>query len=285
MKGYKGFEKGLVCRGKQYAENTVFEEDNAVVCKSGMHYCENPLDVLDYYPLLNDNAELNEFCEVETLDKPVTYDNKKKKKKKLKIGIKLSFNAFVKAAIDFVFEKTQEDNSSGNFAKLASSGNFAQLASSGNSAQLASSGDSAKLASSGNSAQLASSGNFAKLASSGDFAKLASSGYSAKLASSGYSAQLASSGDSAKLASSGNSAQLASSGNFAKLASSGENCVVCGIGYKNIAKAARGNWITLAEYDNKGDIKLVKTRKVDGKHIKADTWYKLENGKFTEVKK
>jgi hypothetical protein len=26
MKGYKGFEKGLVCRGKQYAENTVFEE-------------------------------------------------------------------------------------------------------------------------------------------------------------------------------------------------------------------------------------------------------------------
>lgn len=26
MKGYKAFDKGLVCRGKQYAENTVFEE-------------------------------------------------------------------------------------------------------------------------------------------------------------------------------------------------------------------------------------------------------------------
>lgn len=25
MKGYKAFEKGLVCRGKQYSENTVFE--------------------------------------------------------------------------------------------------------------------------------------------------------------------------------------------------------------------------------------------------------------------
>lgn len=24
MKGYKGFSKGMVCRGKQYAENTVF---------------------------------------------------------------------------------------------------------------------------------------------------------------------------------------------------------------------------------------------------------------------
>ena len=25
-KGFKGFKKGLICRGKQYAENTVFEE-------------------------------------------------------------------------------------------------------------------------------------------------------------------------------------------------------------------------------------------------------------------
>lgn len=29
MKGYKGFEPGLICRGKQYAENTVFEEEIA----------------------------------------------------------------------------------------------------------------------------------------------------------------------------------------------------------------------------------------------------------------
>ena len=25
-KGYKAFEHGMICRGKQYAENTVFEE-------------------------------------------------------------------------------------------------------------------------------------------------------------------------------------------------------------------------------------------------------------------
>lgn len=31
MKGYKGFEKGMICRGKQYAENTVFEEDSAEI--------------------------------------------------------------------------------------------------------------------------------------------------------------------------------------------------------------------------------------------------------------
>ena len=238
MKGYKGFSNGLVCRGKQYAENTVFEEENAEICRSGMHFCANPLDVLDYYQLLNNNAELNDFCEVEAYDDPVTDDNKKFATKKLKIGGKLSFSAFVKSAIDFVYERTKAENESGY------------------------------------DAQLASSGYGAKLASSGKYAKLASSG---------YGAQLASSGDGAKLASSGYGAQLASSGDGAQLASSGYNSVLCGIGHNNIAQAAKGSWITLAEYDNDGGVKLVKTRKVDGKHIKANTWYKLVNGKFTEV--
>ena len=43
MKGYKGFDPGLICRGKQYAENTVFEENNAEIYKQGMHFCENPI--------------------------------------------------------------------------------------------------------------------------------------------------------------------------------------------------------------------------------------------------
>ena len=48
MKGYKGYEKGLICKGKQYAVGDVFEEDSAEICKSGMHFCKNPLDILDY---------------------------------------------------------------------------------------------------------------------------------------------------------------------------------------------------------------------------------------------
>lgn len=33
MKGYKGFNPGLVCKDKQYQENTVFEEPEAKICK------------------------------------------------------------------------------------------------------------------------------------------------------------------------------------------------------------------------------------------------------------
>ena len=158
MKGFKAFGKGLVCRGKQYKENTVFEEQEAVICRSGMHFCENPLDVLDYYPLVDSNGNVVEVAEVEALDECRTNDNKKYCTKKLKIGVKLSLASFVKAAINFAFE-----NTNGN----ASSGDYAQLASSGDGAKLASSGDGAKLASSGDYAQLASSGDYAVIAGIG----------------------------------------------------------------------------------------------------------------------
>ena len=106
MKGFKGFYKGLVCRGKKYKENTVFEEEAAEICKSGMHFCENPFDVLDYYDLVNTDGSFNEFAEVEALDKCLTDDNKKYCTKKLKIGAKLSFSGFVNACVEFILEKT-----------------------------------------------------------------------------------------------------------------------------------------------------------------------------------
>ena len=172
MKGYKGFEPGLICRGKQYAENTVFEEEEAEICSYGMHFCENPFDVLDYYGFTNDNGDFNEFAEVEALDEVKTDNNRKFCTKKLKIGAKLSISKFINACVDFAIEKTSTciaDNkiSSGNSAKIGSSGDFAQIGSSGDSAKIGSSGDSAKIGSSGDSAQIGSSGDSAKIGSSG----------------------------------------------------------------------------------------------------------------------
>ena len=172
MKGYKGFEPGLICRGKQYAENTVFEEEEAEICSCGMHFCENPFDVLDYYGFTNDNGDFNEFAEVEALDEVKTNDNRKYCTKKLKIGAKLSISKFINACVDFAIEKTSTciaDNkiSSGDFAQIGSSGDSAQIGSSGYSAQIGSSGDFARIGSSGDSAKIGSSGDFAQIGSSG----------------------------------------------------------------------------------------------------------------------
>ncbi len=165
LKGYKGFEKGLICRGKQYAENTVFEEEDAVVCRKGMHFCVNPFDVLDHYNLVNEDGGFNDFAEVEAMDECLTDDNKKYCTKKLKVGAKLSFAGFIKACVNFVIERTTFEEPKGG-----SSGDYAQIGSSGNYAKIGSSGDSAQIGSSGDSAQIGSSGDYAKIGSSGDYA-------------------------------------------------------------------------------------------------------------------
>lgn len=220
MKGYKAFEKGLICRGKQYAENTVFEEDDAVICEKGMHFCKDPLAVLDYYPLVDDNGNLTEFAEVEALDKPKTDDNQKFVSKKLKIGTKLDFAELIKASVNFDFEKvgsTKVRNTARRNAQIGSSGDFAQIG------------------------------------------------------SSGYSAQIGSSGD------------------FSKIVSNGKYAVICCAGDDCIAKGKVGSWITLSEwaYSEKECVRIpicVKTEQIDGEKIKADTFYRLKNGKFVEVK-
>lgn len=54
---FKAFNKDMTCKGKQYAENTVFEEPKADLCRVGMHYCENPLDILNYYDLVTNEGD------------------------------------------------------------------------------------------------------------------------------------------------------------------------------------------------------------------------------------
>ena len=102
----------------------------------------------------------------------------------------------------------------------------------------------------------------------------------------GNSAQIGSSGDSAQIGSSGDSAQIGSSGDYAQIGSSGKDSVIMCAGHDSKAKAAIGSWITLAEWKRIEDVWkpiCVKTEQVDGKRIKADTYYKLIDGKFEEV--
>ena len=309
VKGYKAFNKGMICRGKQYKENATYEENGNEICEAGvMHFCENPFDVLDYYQLVDENGNIPDFADVEAIGDVYKKGNKTATNK-LHIGAKLGLKGFVKACVDFTIEKARvesgkdnETDSSGYSAQIGSSGDYAKIDSSGDCAQIGSSGDYAKIGSSGYSAKIGSSGDYAQIGSSGYSAQIGSSGYSAQIGSSGDYAQIGSSGDYAKIGSSGDYAKIGSSGDYAQIGSSGDyaqitskgkNSVVMAAGYNSIAKAKIGSWITLAEWirtDKTNDSgkyiwipKCVKTECVDGEHIKEDTFYKLVNGEFKEV--
>ena len=162
---YKAFNKDFTCKGKQYEENTTYEENGNEICEAGvMHYCENPFDVLDYYPLVNENGEILEFAEVEPLGKIFKRENKSATNK-LHIKAKLGLKGFVKACVDFTLEKTRIETT-GTDTK-SDNGDNSQLASSGYNSKLASSGDYSKLASSGHNSQLASEGKHSVVMAAG----------------------------------------------------------------------------------------------------------------------
>ena len=154
--GFKAFDKGLVCRGFQFEEGKTYEhKGDFIPCNSGFHFCENPLDVLNYYDLCN-----SEFAIVEAVGEVKKEDNKSVTNK-LKIGIKLNLPRFIKASIEYVSECCKQEQNTDNNKKKS------QLSSSGDSAKLASSGEYAKLASSGEYAQLAVDGKYSVVAGIG----------------------------------------------------------------------------------------------------------------------
>ena len=312
IKSYKGFDSSLSCRGFQYEVGKEYEMDGHIeCCERGFHACESPLEVFDHYDMLK-----SRFAEVEQsgiIDREE--DSTKVCSSRIKIKAELKLADIINIGVEWLKditspskvktdsllsdngERKKQIGSSGYSAQIGSSGDSAKIGSSGDSAKIGSSGDSAKIGSSGyyaqigssgDSAQIGSSGDSAKIGSSGDSAKIGSSGYYAQIGSSGDSAQIGSSGDSAKIGSSGDSAKIGSSGYYAQIDSTGTDSVIMCAGYKSKAKAKIGSWITLAEWvycEEKGRHVpvCVKTEYVDGENIKADTYYQLIGGVFTEV--
>ena len=260
---FKGFDAEFKCRGFQYEVGATYTHDGTVAaCESGFHACENPLDVLQYYPIINDQGKVNRFAIVEQSGKLAKHDEDSKiASASITIKAELSIPEFVKQSVDWLLTHCKKSKKKSQ----SSDKDSAKLAASGNSAQLAASGDSAKLAASGYSA---------KLAASGDFAQLAASGNSAKLAASGYFAQLAASGDSAKLAASGYSAQLAASGKDSVIASSS---------ISSIAKGAEGTWISLAEFDGNNKCVGFATGCIGKDGLLPDVFYRASGGKLVKA--
>ena len=98
---YKGFDKNLRCRDFQYEVGGTYKHGGEVVlCGSGFHACENPLDVWRYYDLTE-----SRFAEVELRgDTAGASDDTKIAAAEIYIRAELTLPQFIKRAVDYVIE-------------------------------------------------------------------------------------------------------------------------------------------------------------------------------------
>ena len=253
---YKAMDKNMQCRGKQYEVGKTYHEDKADCCHAGMHACENPLDVLHYYPL----KDSPRFFEVEcggNVDK--SGEGSKLACTELTMKGEVNFAGLVKATVNAVFNRMK-----GN--------------------EPFSSGDCSTAGSSGNCSTAGSSGDSSTAGSSGYYSTAGSSGYCSTAGSSGYCSTAGSSGNCSTAGSSGDSSTAAATGAYCSAKADGEDSIAVVNGACGKACGALGCYLVLTEYDDDGHMICAKMARVDGSAIRENVYYTLKNGEFVEWK-
>ena len=102
IRGFKGFDKDLKCRGFQYEIGKDYEQEGEVkCCERGFHFCENPFDVFRYY-----SPSDSRYCEVEgdgNADK--ANDDSKVATSHIHISAEIGLNGLIKAGVKFILDK------------------------------------------------------------------------------------------------------------------------------------------------------------------------------------
>ena len=245
--GYKAFNPGMICRGKQYEENAVFEEPEAKICNTGMHYCKNPFDVLEHYGFVNDNAEINEFAEVEALADEKTDDGRKFCTTKLKIGAKLSIHNFVNAFVEFTLKRTNGESTATNTGDRSAATN---------------------------------TGNWSAATNTGDWSAATNTGNRSAATNTGNQSAATNTGNWSAATNTGNWSAATNTGDWSAATNTGKDGVAVSWGRRGKARGEKGCYLVLAEYDDSNNLVCAKMEKVDGERIKENTFYTLKNGEF-----
>ena len=274
LKTYKAFDKDLSCRGFKYEVGKEYEETGDIkACEKGFHACPYPLDVFGYYAPAG-----SRFCEVEQSGKIDDSESDKVCSSKIRIGAELDIRGLVKAAISFVKERcTNECNAEpGKPATAGDSG----AATAGNYGAATAGYRGAATAGNYGAATAGNSG----AATAGDSGAATAGDYGA--ATAGYRGA-ATAGDSGAATAGYRGAATAGDYGAATArgkASTGSNGLSMARGNNVQVKGGIGAILVIAEErEDTCDIVDWKAVLVDGEVVKADTWYRLENGELVEV--
>ena len=280
IKSYKGFNRDLTCRGKQYEVGKEYEEDRAQSCECGMHACEYPLDCFSYY----DPAH-SVYYEVEQSgDLSRRGDDSKVASTKMKIGAEINIAGMVKASINYIRERIKEEKGSDDdYGASSATGNCGASSATGYKGASLATGDYGASSATGYCGASSATGYKGASSATGDYGASSATGNCGASSATGY-----------KGASSATGNYGASSATGDKGASSAKDpeSIAIAWGYKGRVSGVKGSFLVLADWE--GDeseywkpytwkLKGAKMVRVDGEHIKENTWYTMRNGKIVEV--
>lgn len=147
---YKAFDKNMRCRDFQYEVGREYEMDGDIkCCNRGFHACKNPLEVWDYYDMLN-----SRFAEVEQSGKIDEEGNSTKVcSSHIKIKAELKLADIIKVGVEWLKDITSPSKFKTNGALNDNGDRNKQIGSSGDSAKIDSTGEDSVIMCAGNSSR------------------------------------------------------------------------------------------------------------------------------------
>ena len=144
---YKGFDKNMECRGFQYEVGREYEMDGEIkCCNRGFHACKSPLEVWDYYDMLN-----SRFAEVEQSGK---IDEEEKSTKvcssHIKIKAELKLADIINIGVEWLKDVTSPSKVKTDGVLNDNGDRKKQIGSSGYSAKIDSTGEDSVIMCAGN---------------------------------------------------------------------------------------------------------------------------------------
>lgn len=101
---YKGFNSDWTCREFQYKVGEIYkQEGKAIACYSGFHACENPLDILTYYPPTGKFAEVHLLGDISREVGPDT----KVASTEIFVKVEISLHDFVAKAVKWLMDNAK----------------------------------------------------------------------------------------------------------------------------------------------------------------------------------
>ncbi len=153
---YKAFDKNMQCRGFQYEVGKEYEMDGEIeCCNRGFHACKSPIEVWNYYDMLN-----SRYAEVEQSGKIEKEENSTKVcSSHIKIKAELKLADIINIGVEWLKDITSPSKVKADGVLNDNGDRRKQIGSSGDSAQIGSSGDYAKIDSTGEDSVIMCAGN------------------------------------------------------------------------------------------------------------------------------
>ena len=274
MIGYKGFDKDFKCRDMQYEVGKTYIEKEAKLCKKGLHFCENPLDVFTYY-----SPNDGKFAEIEADDvSPETGDDSKRVAKKLTVKTEINLFKLVKLGVEYIKTQIDWDNN-----KESNTGDYSAATNTGDRSAATNTGDYSAATNTGDRSAATNTGNRSAATNTGDRSAATNTGYYSAATNTGDRSAATNTGNRSAATNTGNRSAATNTGNRSAATVDGKESVAISLGASGYAKGAIGCWIVLAEWDTESRHRIdVKSFYVDGEKVKANTFYVLRNGELVE---